>query len=289
MSLGERIRSLRTERNMSQNDLAESLKVSRQSISKWETDGATPDLDKLVSMSEIFGITLDELIKGAAPIPDMQASGAETSNPAPNAKEVPIRAPHRIAGIILLCFGALMAILFFLLGGGLASLMFASPFLLCGIICLYTHKRAGLWCGWAVYLCVDLYLRYAIGITWRIIWMTAQFTPEMNYTRLATGWGQFLVGVLLIVLTLWSYRKKTAACDKKHIIVAGTDLLLLVGLTFAQNEIIRYFHSLPYERVNDIWYFWLRSCGDYIRLCLLVALLVQGCALIRQRRVDKRA
>lgn len=289
MSLGERIRSLRTERNMSQNDLAETLKVSRQSISKWETDGATPDLDKLVSMSEIFGITLDELIKGAAPIPDMQASGAETSYSEPNAKEVPIRAPHRIAGIILLCFGALIAILLFLLGGGLASLMFASPFLLCGIICLYTHKRAGLWCGWAVYLYVDLYLRYATGITWRIIWMTAQFTPEMNYMRLATGWGQFLVGVLLIVLTLWSYRKKTAACDKKHIIVAGTDLLLLVGLTFAQNEIIRYFHSLPYERVNDIWYFWLRSCGDYIRLCLLVALLVQGCTLIRQRWVDKKA
>lgn len=289
MSLGERIRSLRTERNMSQNDLAESLKVSRQSISKWETDGATPDLDKLVSMSEIFGITLDKLIKGATPIPAMQALGAETSSPAPNAKEVPIRAPHRIAGIILLCFGALIAILLFLLGGGLASLMFASPFLFCGIICLYTHKRAGLWCGWAVYLCVDLYLRYATGITWRIIWMTAQFTPEMNYMRLAIGWGQFLVGVLLIVLTLWSYRKKTAASNKKHIILAGTDLLLLVGLTFAQNGIIRYFHSLPYERVNDIWYFWLRSCGDYIRLCLLVALLVQGYALIRQRWVDKKA
>lgn len=96
------------------------------------------------------------------------------------------------------------------------------------------------------------------------------------------------MGVFLIVLTLWSYRKKTAACDKKHIILAGTELLLLVGLTLAQNGIIRYFHSLPYERVNDIWYFWLRSCGDYSRLCLLVALLVQGCALIRQRRVDKR-
>ena len=289
MSLGERIRSLRTERNMSQNDLAESLKVSRQSISKWETDGATPDLDKLVSMSEIFGITLDELIKGAAPIPDMQASGTEKLNPAPNAKKDSIRAPYRLAGIILLCFGALIAILLFLLGGGLASLLFASPFLLCGIICLYTHKRAGLWCGWAVYLCADLYLRYATGINWRIIWMTAQFTPEMNYTRLATGWGQLLAGVLLIGLTLWSYRKKTAACDKKHIILAGTDLLLLVGLTFAQNGIIRYFHSLPYEKVNDSWYFWLRSCGDYIRLCLLVALLVQGCALIRQRWADKKA
>ncbi|MEG2686715.1 MAG: helix-turn-helix transcriptional regulator, partial [Christensenellaceae bacterium] len=68
MSLGDRIRSLRGEKNLSQNDLAELLKVSRQSISKWETDGATPDLDKLVSMSEIFGVTLDTLIKGIPPM-----------------------------------------------------------------------------------------------------------------------------------------------------------------------------------------------------------------------------
>ncbi|MEG1658362.1 MAG: helix-turn-helix transcriptional regulator, partial [Oscillibacter sp.] len=109
MSLGVRIRSLRTQQNMSQNDLAESLKVSRQSISKWETDGATPDLDKLVSMSEVFRVTLDELIKGTAPIPDMQGSDAGTSTAAPSEKDTPIPAPHRIAGIILLCFGALIA------------------------------------------------------------------------------------------------------------------------------------------------------------------------------------
>lgn len=291
MSLGERIRSLRTERNMSQIDLAERLKVSRQSVSKWETDGATPDLDKLVSMSQIFGLTLDALIKGSAPTPDMMTADAETSNPVTRAKEAPIQAPHRIAGIILLCFGALIAILLFLLDGGFVSLMFASPFFLCGAICLLTHKRTGLWCGWAVYLCVDLYLRYATGITWSIIWLTAQFTPEMNYMRLATGWGQFLVGVLLIVLTLWSYRKETASYDKKHRILAGTELIVLVCLTFAQNGIIRYILSGPnaHEPLYQNLCFWTISCGDYMRLWLLVALLVLGAALIRQQRLDKKA
>ena len=59
MSLGNNIYRLRTARNMSQGDLAEQLDVSRQSISKWETDGAVPELDKLIKLSSIFGVTLD--------------------------------------------------------------------------------------------------------------------------------------------------------------------------------------------------------------------------------------
>ena len=64
MNLGERICRLRNERNMSQGDLADALGVSRQSISKWETNGSVPDLDKLVKLSELFDISLDELIAG---------------------------------------------------------------------------------------------------------------------------------------------------------------------------------------------------------------------------------
>lgn len=289
MGLGERIRFLRMERAMSQNDLAEALSVSRQSISKWETEGATPDLDKLIGLSELFGITLDELIKGATSRLDIKTSGAEASCPAPQRNKAPVPAPHHIAGMILLCFAALIAILFFLLGG-LASLLFATPFLICGLICLYTRKRTGLWCGWTVYLLVDLYLRYATGITWTIIFMAARFTSEMNYMSLALGWGQFLVGVLLIVLTLWSYRTKTAACDQRHIVPAGIALLLLTALTFAQNGIMRYLLSFPYQqRVDYIWFRWIRFCGDTLRLWLLVALLIQGFALLRQRRMDQKA
>lgn len=287
MSLGEKIRDLRTGKNMTQNDLAESLEVSRQSISKWETDGATPDLDKLVGMSEIFGVTLDELIRGDAPAPETRVPSAGGSGPADRPPEAPASPPHRIAGLILLCAGALIAVLLFLLGGGLVSFIWASPFFLCGSICLYTHRRTGLWCGWAAYLCIDLYLRWATGITWKIIWLTPQFTPEMNYMRLAIGWGQFLAGVLLIVLTLRSYRKCVAVFDRKHKILAGTELFLLAGLTLAQNGIIRQLHALPDERVKEIWYLWIRFCGDCIRLWLLAALLVWVAALVRQRRRDR--
>lgn len=63
MSLGEKIYKLRTESGMSQETLAEKLQVSRQSISKWETDSATPELGKVVALSEIFGVTTDYLLR----------------------------------------------------------------------------------------------------------------------------------------------------------------------------------------------------------------------------------
>lgn len=64
MNLGERIYTLRAEKEMSQGDLAEAMEVSRQSISKWETNGSVPELDKLVKLSEVFGVSLDALVAG---------------------------------------------------------------------------------------------------------------------------------------------------------------------------------------------------------------------------------
>lgn len=63
MSLGENIRRFRSQMGISQDALAEKLGVARQSISKWERDAATPELEKLMAMAELFGVTLDELVK----------------------------------------------------------------------------------------------------------------------------------------------------------------------------------------------------------------------------------
>ena len=53
MTLGEKITTLRHQQEMSHGDLAEKMNVSRQSISKWETDTSIPELDKLIQLSEI--------------------------------------------------------------------------------------------------------------------------------------------------------------------------------------------------------------------------------------------
>ena len=63
MSLSEKILSLRTQLGLSQEELAEQLEVSRQSVSKWETGQSVPDLDKLIKLSDLFGVTLDELAR----------------------------------------------------------------------------------------------------------------------------------------------------------------------------------------------------------------------------------
>ena len=57
MTLGEKIARLRTDRGMSQGALAEALEVSRQSVSKWETDASIPELDKLVKLAKLFEVT----------------------------------------------------------------------------------------------------------------------------------------------------------------------------------------------------------------------------------------
>lgn len=64
MALGERIRDERKKRGLSQEELADILNVSRQAITKWETDRGIPDIANLIRISEEFEISLDELIKG---------------------------------------------------------------------------------------------------------------------------------------------------------------------------------------------------------------------------------
>ena len=64
MNLGQTICRLRMQKQLSQSDLAETLGVSRQSVSKWETNASVPELDKLVKMAQLFEITMDELVCG---------------------------------------------------------------------------------------------------------------------------------------------------------------------------------------------------------------------------------
>ena len=63
-SIGERIYDLRNRNNMSQGNLADKLDVSRQTISKWENNMCLPEAEKLLQLSEIFGVSTDYILKG---------------------------------------------------------------------------------------------------------------------------------------------------------------------------------------------------------------------------------
>ena len=63
MKLSEKIQQLRKEKGLSQEELAEICKVSRQSISKWEADIALPETDRLLLLANTFQVSLDVLLK----------------------------------------------------------------------------------------------------------------------------------------------------------------------------------------------------------------------------------
>ena len=64
MTLGERLTELRKKKNLSQEDVAEKLNVTRQTVSKWELDQSTPDFDKVIPICKLYNITSEELLTG---------------------------------------------------------------------------------------------------------------------------------------------------------------------------------------------------------------------------------
>lgn len=68
MTIADRIQNLRKTKGISQEELADKIGVSRQAVSKWESEQSTPDVEKIILLSEYFEVTTDYLLKGAEPI-----------------------------------------------------------------------------------------------------------------------------------------------------------------------------------------------------------------------------
>ncbi len=75
MIFAQKLKTLRKEHNYSQEELAQILDVSRQAVSKWESDRGIPETDKLMQISTIFGVTLDYLLKTDCLENDQQTNG----------------------------------------------------------------------------------------------------------------------------------------------------------------------------------------------------------------------
>ena len=91
MTLGQRIQELRKQSNLSQEALGEKLGVSRQAVSRWEMDGAVPEVDKLIAMGRLFGVDLNDLLQVDQP---GSAGEGEAQAPAPEEK-APLRPARR--------------------------------------------------------------------------------------------------------------------------------------------------------------------------------------------------
>ncbi len=80
MKFNEKLHDLRKRSNMTQTALAEKLNVSRQAVSRWEQGSAMPDIENLIAMSDLFGVTLDELLKDHAPQAQSTEAEADESS-----------------------------------------------------------------------------------------------------------------------------------------------------------------------------------------------------------------
>ena len=268
MSLGNNIHRLRTKLNMSQGDLAEALGVSRQSISKRETDGAVPELDKLVKLSNIFGVTLDELVHGeeAAPTPGVQSVPIEQSIPAEHTRHKTVSLVFLILAV--LCLACCTAIGVFGLG-----LILMIPFLLGSLVSLLCRRHPLLSSCWAMLILVDLYLRFATGLSWSTTRLTFIWTPEMNYMRLFIAWVQLLTMLTMVATTVLTLRKTPlyleGAARTRYIwgwvgVIAVT-LVMRWGTAFLlrTNPVLLHFVS------SGIALTLVTSVLDYLRLFLL--------------------
>ena len=68
MNMADRIQYLRKTKGLSQEELANKVGVSRQAVSKWESGQSTPDIEKIIIMSELFEVTTDYILKGVEPV-----------------------------------------------------------------------------------------------------------------------------------------------------------------------------------------------------------------------------
>ena len=156
MNLGENIYRFRTEKNMSQGDLADALDVSRQSVSKWENNSATPELEKLIKMSSLFGISLDELVSGKAPQPCNEEADP-LKDPVPkviNIEKTVFSTIKRqyIIGIVILFCTLIYAIILHNRRFDVEEMLFmVFPVAACGVVYLFTAHPL-FYCGWLVAL-----------------------------------------------------------------------------------------------------------------------------------------
>ena len=128
---------------MSQDDLAEKLEVSRQSVSKWETAQSTPDLDKIIKLANLFGVTVDELVReGEAPQPP--------EPPQPQViyveREKRGLTPVQTLGVIFEVTGAALAILGIM--GAPVLILPAVALVVLGLPLLLARKHPFLIAGW---------------------------------------------------------------------------------------------------------------------------------------------
>ncbi|MBQ7848081.1 MAG: helix-turn-helix transcriptional regulator [Clostridia bacterium] len=114
MTFGEKIQQLRKEQGFSQELLAEKMGVTRQTISKWELDQSTPELEYIATLSDLFKVTTDYLIKNGQPRTPQKCEMSDSKESSHSESLIKSIFPY-ILGVLLLTIGGVVVVTLILL------------------------------------------------------------------------------------------------------------------------------------------------------------------------------
>lgn len=282
MNLGENIYRLRTEKNLSQGDLADALDVSRQSVSKWENNSAVPELDKLIKMASIFEISLDALVGNTA---KQKAAAPESSTPKLLA-DPPISSGI-IPGFILLFIATALCMLIALQSTFLAGVLYAAPLFVCSTLCFILKRRKALWCCWVILFSAVTWCFRSTGLGliafWQILNPMLQTTTQLYNALIALA-----INIFVAAMGFWTYRSYFAAAVR-FVATRKTRILLGWLLTFVPYILQGFFHSLGIRmqmslsgvQINVLPFFGI-SCGmTWLHLFSILAMVIFTVARFR--------
>lgn len=265
MTFGECLYQLRKEHHFSQEDLAEQLHVSRQSVSRWENGSASPDFEKATQLAQLFGVTLDHLVNGAA-------TEAETEPKKPKEKLPTWRI---VVGALLLLIGGSH------LCNGLLSryefdyyLFMVLPLLACGLLILLTRKYTPLFCLWAVYWCLSYGLYISFSWHWSHITLTFTQPTEAFRRYIPIGWCLFAALLAMLLISARTLRKVPVNNPKRHLLFTGLlfAMIILVPVLFDlwAKAVLNHHLTLVH---SGLFYF-SNLVMDTVRLVLLTAFCI---------------
>lgn len=287
MNFGEKIYTLRTKNNLSQGELADKLDVSRQSVSKWENNVAVPELDKIIRMSEIFGVTVDALVKGE------EYTKQEIVQPQTVVQVVKEPMEKRvIAGILLLALGGVAFILLLALTG--LGCFYALPVLLCGAICMLCKKNVGFYCVWLIYTIVSAFFTTSTAVSsWKAIRWTFSEVYNDNPVFLLIAWGWFAVMLAMLIWSVAKFYKKPVENKKKPIAsLVGAVVYMLADFVVINTMSAHYIQLLKANDPNTIAFesifVGVNAVSTIIEPIVISVILVQLGRLIYSYLSEKR-
>lgn len=244
MPLGENIYRLRSRLGLSQSELADRLDVSRQSVSKWELGSSTPELDKLIAMSELFGVTLDALVHGEEVETPKACPGKTTVH------AVPIK--RFIVGCLLFACGVIIFLLLFfssvgqihILNSIIGSTVYALPLLAPGLACMLAREHVGFAITAAACASLIVLAEYTTSVSVGDLIATLNGVPYANEFRALIFLSFIAADAAVIAVGIRSFRSTRIEINVRRVALALLMLavvLLPEGLLWGIVDLNRFY------------------------------------------------